>query len=295
MAKTIPLIFIPTYNERENVQRLCADILKLGLDVDILIMDDNSPDGTGQIIDELARKSPHVFASHRPKKLGIGRAHRDGINWAYQQGYTQLITMDCDFTHPPSCIPEIIEVAQASNADVIVGSRYLRRDSLSGWNPLRLFLTYTGHFLTRTLLGMSQDATGGFRYYRLDQVPQRLFDLVRSTGYSFFFESLYILYLNGFTIGEIPISLPPRTCGHSKMDMSEIRRSVGLLFSIYADTALSKERFLLGDEMSPESINASARGQPGWGEYRTNHEPGGRIIYGVLAALYRKIILSNKR
>ncbi len=139
MAKTIPLIFIPTYNERENVQRLCADILKLGLDVDILIMDDNSPDGTGQIIDELARKSPHVFASHRPKKLGIGRAHRDGINWAYQQGYTQLITMDCDFTHPPSCIPEIIEVAQASNADVIVGSRYLRRDSLSGWNPLRLF------------------------------------------------------------------------------------------------------------------------------------------------------------
>jgi dolichol-phosphate mannosyltransferase len=178
-------------------------------------MDDNSPDGTGDIIDELAKHSPRVFASHRPKKLGIGHAHREGINWAYAHGYTQLITMDCDFTHPPSSIPEILEVAHASDADVVVGSRYLRKDSLVGWNPLRLFLTYTGHFLTKSLLGMSQDATGGFRFYRLDRIPRSVFALVSSTGYSFFFESLYILYLNGFTIGEIPISLPPRTYGHS--------------------------------------------------------------------------------
>jgi dolichol-phosphate mannosyltransferase len=293
MQKTKPLIFIPTYNERENVEALCDEILALGIDVDLLFVDDNSPDGTGRIIDALAKRHVNVFADHRAGKLGVGSAHRAGIRWAYEQGYTELITMDCDFTHPPRYIPEIIKVARDTDADVVVGSRYLQKKSLAGWNPMRMFLTRTGHFLTKSLLGMPQDATSGFRFYRLDRVPQRTFDLVSSTGYSFFFESLYILFLNDFKIGEIPIELPPRTYGHSKMDASEVKRSVGLLFSLYSTTALSKEKFLLGDALPAEAVDPTVTDQQGWEEYWTNHEQGGRILYDAIAAFYRKIIIKR--
>jgi ubiquinone/menaquinone biosynthesis C-methylase UbiE len=120
-----------------------------------------------------------------------------------------------------------------------------------------------------------------------------LFRLVSSSGYSFFFESLYLLYLNGFAIGEMPISLPPRTYGHSKMTGSEVKRSVGLLFSLYAATALNKEKLLISDDISPESIDASACDNQGWDEYWTNHEQGGRILYDIIAAFYRKMIIKQ--
>lgn len=251
MSKTKPLIFIPTYNERDNVLSLCTDILNLELDVDILFMDDNSPDGTGEEIDSLAKRFGNVFTLHRQQKLGIGRAHQDGIRWAFEQGYLELITMDCDFTHPPSCIPEIIRVGRDGQADVVVGSRYLRKKSLAGWSPLRVFLTYSGHALTKTLLGISQDATGAFRYYRLDRVPGRLFDLVSSDGYSFFFESLHVLNVNGFKVAEIPITLPPRTAGHSKMDFSEVGKSIGLLLRLCTKTLLRKKRLLISEHERP--------------------------------------------
>ncbi|HEY0714173.1 MAG TPA: glycosyltransferase [Polyangia bacterium] len=289
--KTKPLIFVPTYNERENVEKLCAEILALGLDIALLFVDDSSPDGTGAIIDRLAKQHPNVFADHRPGKLGVGSAHRDGIRWAYAQGYTHLITMDGDFTHPPAYIPEILKMARETDADVVVGSRYLQEKSLAGWNPMRMFLTRTGHFLTKTLLGMPQDATGGFRLYRLDRVPASAFDLVSSTGYSFFFESLYILFLGGFHIAEIPIVLPPRTYGHSKMDFAEVRRSVGLLFSLYATTALSKEKFLIGESLSDDEIDARVQDHQGWDDYWSNHEHAGRIAYDAVAAFYRKFII----
>jgi dolichol-phosphate mannosyltransferase len=293
MSTPKPLVFIPTYNERENVSKLCDEILALGIDLDVLFMDDSSPDGTGQIVDELARRHANVFAAHRPGKLGVGGAHRDGIQWAREHGYSAIITMDCDFTHPPRSIPEILAYARANDADVVVGSRYLQQKSLEGWNPLRLFLTHTGHLLTKSLLGMHQDATGGFRLYRLDRVPQRLFDLVSSNGYSFFFESLYLIFLNGYKIGEIPIALPPRTYGHSKMDLAEVKRSVGLLFSLYSTTQLSKEKFLLGDELPAGTVDATAFDQQGWEEYWTNHEHGGRILYDVIAVFYRKVIIKR--
>jgi dolichol-phosphate mannosyltransferase len=293
MGKTRPLIFVPTYNERENVTLLCAEILALGLELDVLFMDDSSPDGTGQIIDDLAARHENVKAGHRPGKQGVGSAHRDGLRWAREHGYTQVITMDCDFTHPPRYIPEILRVADDTQADVVVGSRYLQQKSLAGWNPLRLFLTHTGHVLTKVLLGMPQDATGGFRYYRLDRIPQETFDLVSSNGYSFFFESLYVISLNGFKIAEMPISLPPRTYGNSKMDLSEVKRSVGLLFSLYTTTQLSKEKFLLGEDLPPGSWDPDAVDLQGWDDYWNNHEHGGRILYDVVAAFYRKYIIKR--
>ena len=231
MASHKTLIFVPTYNERENAPELFKQILALGLDVDVLFLDDNSPDGTGQILDELAAKHPGTYVIHRTGKLGIGSAHFDGITWAYAHGYARLLTMDCDFTHSPADIPRLLEWAH--EYDVVVASRWLQSGSLPGWNVLRRFLTNFGHILTRYLLGMPQDATGAFRLYDLAKIPQHLFSAVKSRSYAFFFESLFLLRFNGFTIYEVPIVLPSRMYGHSKMDWREAARSavrVGKLF-----------------------------------------------------------------
>ena len=117
------LVFIPTYNERDNVEKICADILRLGMGLDVLFLDDNSPDGTGVVLDWISEKHSNVHVIHRTGKLGIGSAHIDGINWAYDQGYTTLITMDCDFTHQPESIPDFISNSKTSN--IVVGSRFM--------------------------------------------------------------------------------------------------------------------------------------------------------------------------
>jgi len=285
-----PLVFIPTYNESENVRELCAQLLQLKTNLDILFMDDNSPDGTGAVIDELARQHSNVNAVHRTGKLGVGSAHYDGIQWAYDHGYSRLITMDCDFTHPPHYILDIIQV---QDADVVVGSRYMKEQSLRGWNFLRKTLTRTGHFLTKTLLGMSYDATGGFRMYCLDRLPRALFPLVGSKGYSFFFESLYVIHFNKFKIREIPISLPPRTYGHSKMTFAEVKRSVKLLFSIYMNQVFYPERFLL-DSSKAVSVNPALGDPQGWEDYWKEQKLStGGILYDGIAAFYRKFIIKR--
>lgn len=206
---------LPTYNERENVQKMCQELFRSGLATDVLFVDDNSPDGTGDVLDALAKKIPRMLVIHRPGKLGIGSAHKDGIAWVYSHGYTHLITMDCDFTHSPEDIPDLLKYSD--EYDVVVGSRHLRGDSLSGWNLWRKCITRAGHVLTVVLLKMPYDATGAFRLYRLDRIPPEVFMMVSSNGYSFFFESLTLLNLNRFRIKEIPIALPPRTYGHSKL------------------------------------------------------------------------------
>lgn len=172
-----PLVMIPTYNERDNVERICGDILALGIELDILFVDDNSPDGTGPVLDALAARHANVRVLHRSGKLGIGSAHLAGIDWAYRQGYQLLVTMDCDYTHPPEYIPRFLELA--GSHDVAVGSRYMLKTSLSEWNLFRKGLTLLGHFLTRNLLGMPYDATGAYRAYRLDRIPRQTFDLVQ--------------------------------------------------------------------------------------------------------------------
>ena len=154
------LIFVPTYNERENAPELFKQILALGLDADVLFLDDNSPDGTGQILDELAASNPCLQVIHRPGKLGIGSAHVAGITWAYDHGYTRLVTMDCDFTHSPGDIPRLLEAL--AGCEIVVGSRWMQANSLEEWNAFRRFLTGVGHFLTRCLLRMPYDATGAF-------------------------------------------------------------------------------------------------------------------------------------
>ena len=238
------LIFIPTYNESENIEAIVEQLDALSIEADLLFIDDASPDGTGQILESLKARYPQLRVQHRTGKLGIGTAYQAGIRWAYSQGYQKLITMDCDFTHSPEYIYDFL--AHADAADIVVGSRYLQPGSLSTWNKRRLFLTRLGHVLTDQFLGMPYDATGSFRLYRLDRIPVAFLDKVKSPGYSFFFESLFIISQNRFRIQEIPTHLPARTYGHSKMKISDATHSLKELGKLFFGRLLNSKQYQIG-------------------------------------------------
>jgi dolichol-phosphate mannosyltransferase len=238
------LVFIPTYEEVENVAPMCEQIMALPLPLDLHFMDDGSPDGTGEELDRLAKLHDRVTVTHRSGKLGIGTAHQEGIAYAYRQGYELLITMDCDFTHEPGKIPDLLQALDGY--EVVLGSRYLQKLSLPGWSLFRKAVTQFGHFLTRNLLFMKYDATNAFRLYDLRKLSPDLFLAVRSKSYSFFFESLFILASNGIKIKEIPISLPNRTHGHSKLSLYEAYRSALFLLSLAVERFFNPGRFRAG-------------------------------------------------
>jgi dolichol-phosphate mannosyltransferase len=237
------LVMLPTYNERDNVRKMCQDLFRIDMPADILFIDDNSPDGTGDLLESLAKEAPRLLVMHRSGKLGIGSAHRDGIFWAYSHRYTHLVTMDCDFTHSPKNIPDLLQCAD--EYDVVVGSRHMCEDSLSGWNLWRKCITKTGHVLTRVLLEMPYDATGAFRLYRLDHIPKELFGKVSSNGYSFFIESLAILNLNRFRVREIPIALPPRTAGHSKLQFRDMIQWLTFMLGMAWNIRFNRPMYLI--------------------------------------------------
>lgn len=243
MLKSKTLIAIPTYNERENLEPLVRRIQKLPIQAEILIVDDHSPDGTGELADRLRAGDPALHVIHRPGKLGIGSAHLDILRWAYARGYERLVTMDCDFTHSPEDIPSFL--LEAHTCDVVIGTRFVDPQSLKDWEPFRKMVTHLGHFLTRKLLKMPYDASGAFRLYRLDRIPAEWLDLVTARGYAFFFQSLFILSVNGFSIREIPILLPARTCGHSKMSAGDAARGFWRLAATFFDSKIHPSRYLL--------------------------------------------------
>ena len=226
------LIFVPTYNERDNAERMVRELLLLRLGYDLLFMDDGSPDGTGEILDGLANEIARLTVIHRSGKLGIGTAHQEGIRYAYSNGYDVLVTLDCDFTHKPSDIPRLLDALDGH--DLATGSRYMESGSLPNWNILRRSLTGLGHFLTQNLLSIPQDATGALRAYDLRRIRREIFDEVEAGGYGFFFESMYVLTRAGYTVGEFPIVLPARTYGSSKMTVNETIKSGTQLLRIWA-------------------------------------------------------------
>ena len=281
------LIFIPTFNERENAPRICEEIFALGLDADVLFIDDNSPDGTGEAIEALKPKHPRLSVRHRSGKLGIGSAHAEAIAWAYEKGYRRLVTLDCDFTHSPSDIPSLIRVLESH--DVAVGSRWIRSNSLPGWNIFRRFMTGAGHLLTKTLLGLTQDASGAFRGYRLDRIQREVFSLIRSRGYSYFFESLFILQKNGCSIQEIPIILPARTYGSSKMTTGAAVRSARSVFELAIDHMVAPERYLLDRRVL--SMDEDLGDPQNWDGYWSKSAGRSGIVYDLIAAFYRQTFI----
>jgi len=243
------LLFIPTYNEAGNISLLIDKILKLKLNLDILIIDDNSSDGTGKIADELSIQHSNIFVIHRQER-GIGGAHLKGIKYAYEKKYNLLITMDADFSHDPKDIPLFIE--KSKHCEVIVGTRFKLNNSLKDWSLFRKIITYCGHFLTRTFLRLPYDSSGGFRLYCLKKIDKCYFDNITSCYYEFFFESLTLLHIQGFNIGEVPICLPKRTYGSSKMKFMHMFIGLYRLFKLSIVLLLFRKRFssqdFLGDK-----------------------------------------------
>jgi dolichol-phosphate mannosyltransferase len=281
------LVFIPTYNEVDNVGPMCEQIMALPLPLDLHFTDDNSPDGTGQKLDELAGKHPRMTVSHRTGKLGIGTAHQAGIAYAYAHGYDWLITLDCDFSHTPQDIPKFY--AEREQGDIVVGSRYMQENSLPGWSLFRSMLTRFGHFLTRHLLRMKYDATGAFRLYNLQRIPPGLFGAVRSKSYSFFFESLFVLSSNGFRVKEIPIVLPSRTYGHSKLSFKEAFRSAMFLFKLSLERTLNPGRFRAG--RLADRLQPGLQDPQNWSPYWREKKEVSGFIYEMIAAFYRNLVL----
>lgn len=243
MTSADTLILLPTYNEVGNIEKMYKLIRCTVPDAEILFIDDKSPDGTGRVIDNLSSRDPSVHVIHRAGKSGIGSAHKEGIDWAYKYQYSLLVTMDCDFAHSPSYLAEFISRSRKSN--VVIGTRFVLKDSLSEWNLFRKCITYLGHFLTWALLALPFDCTGAFRCYNLKSIPKKLFELIPAKDYAFFFQSLNILYLNNIKIVEVPISLPARTYGSSKMSLLNIFGGILQLITHAWLSRFHRGRFLL--------------------------------------------------
>ncbi len=283
------LIFVPTYNEKDNAPAMARALAGLGLDADILFVDDSSPDGTGDVLDSLRQEIPRLLVHHRPGKSGIGSAHSEALDWAYQRGYKVVVSLDCDFTHSPSDIPRLL--AALADADVVVGSRWVNKDSLPGWNIFRRAMTFFGHALTKTVLGLRQDASGAFRAYRLDRVPREVFGLVRSHGYSFFFESLFLLKSNGMRIGEVAITLPARTYGSSKMSASAALKSALYAFELRLREIRRPEEFLIA--RGSVALDAALADPQNWDEYWSHAGESNNAVYEFIAGVYRRLVIKG--
>ena len=210
------LIVVPTYNERENLPQLIQRVLALPVSVDLLVVDDNSPDGTGRIADELAAKHASIHVLHRSEKNGLGRAYIAGFKWALERGYEFVFEMDGDFSHDPNDIPKFLEAATA--ADLVVGSRYIHGIRIINWPLSRLMLSKSAATYVRIVTGMQiTDPTGGYKCFRKRALEAIDLDAIRSNGYSFQIEMTHKLWRQGLNVVEVPIIFTDRFQGHSKM------------------------------------------------------------------------------
>jgi dolichol-phosphate mannosyltransferase len=226
------LVIIPTYNEIENLGRIAPQVLEQDPRLEVLVVDDNSPDGTGAAADELARTSPRVHVLHRAGKLGLGTAYRAGFKWALERDYEYVFEMDADFSHDPKHLPQFLEAAQ--NADLVLGCRYLHgRVTVVNWPMGRLLLSYFANLYARVVTGLSlSDSTGGFKCFRRRVLATVDLDAVRSGGYAFQIEMSFRAARKGFRITEIPIVFVDRTDGVSKMSGAIVREAVWMVWRL---------------------------------------------------------------
>ena len=233
-------IIIPTYNESENLPKIVGSVFSLPLpDLNILVVDDNSPDGTGAVAEELAEKFDHrVHVLHRPGKMGLGSAYIQGFGLAVENGSDAACQMDADFSHPVEKIVELVEALQSF--DIAIGSRYVRGGSLDEkWPIWRKWLSAWGNFYARTILNLPQrDVTGGFRLWRREVLEKMPFERIQSNGYVFQVETAYVANRLGFSLKEIPIHFADRRWGKSKMSLqiqAEAAFRVWQLLFMYRD------------------------------------------------------------
>jgi dolichol-phosphate mannosyltransferase len=226
------LVCIPTYNEASNILLLIERVHEAAPEVDVLVIDDASPDGTGDLVRDRMLKDAQLEIMARPLKLGLGTAYMAGFAYGLQHGYGGVLTMDSDFSHPPDRIPALI-AAVDQGAHVSVGSRYVPGGAIQGWAPGRRVLSATANFTARQLLQLdTHDCTGGFRCYSLRAVQFLVTQPLRSSGYSALVELLTRCERAGLTIVEVPITFTDRTMGQSKISRQEIVRAMLTVFRL---------------------------------------------------------------
>lgn len=237
MNKT--LVIIPTYNERENLPTMAERLRQLPVSVDLLVVDDNSPDGTGKIADELAAKYPFIHVLHRAEKSGLGRAYCAGFAWALERDYEFIMEMDGDFSHNPDDIPKFIEAAQ--NADLVLGSRYCNGIRVINWPMNRLLLSTGAARYVRIITGMPfTDPTGGFKCFRRRALQSINLDAVRANGYSFQIEMTHKIWMQGMKVVEVPIIFTDRFQGTSKMSKKIVREALIMVWRLWIQSGFRR-------------------------------------------------------
>jgi dolichol-phosphate mannosyltransferase len=215
------VIVMPTYNERQNLEIMASRIREAVPDADLLVVDDNSPDGTGDLADKLAEKDPHVQVMHRTEKAGLGRAYVAGFTWALEGGYDLIVEMDADGSHRPEDLPKLL--AAVDQADAVIGSRYVPGGTVVNWPKSREFLSKGANIYNRIMLGVRvRDATGGFRVYRAATLRKIDLDGIESAGYCFQIDMTLRVLQGGMEIKEVPITFVERERGASKMSNTVI-------------------------------------------------------------------------
>ena len=219
------LLCLPTYDERENLEPMLRALAEvLGPDDRVLVIDDNSPDGTGELADRLAAELPFVDVLHRERKDGLGRAYVAGFRVALERGAELVLEMDCDFSHDPADVPRLIEAADT--ADLVLGSRYVSGGGVRDWGLVRRLISRAASLYTRLLLMPVRDATGGFKCFRREVLERLDLDAITSRGYMFQIETTFRVRRLGFRVVEIPITFAEREAGGSKMSRSIVAEAI---------------------------------------------------------------------
>lgn len=225
------LVIIPTYNEIENVSKMIETVLALPEQPDVLIVDDNSPDGTGAQVKEIAKIRDKIHLIERSGKLGLGTAYIEGFKFALKNGYGLIIEMDCDFSHDPKDISRLLK--EIENYDLVIGSRYIQGVNVVNWPLKRLLLSIGASFYTRIITGMPlKDATSGFKCFRRKVIESIDLDNIHSNGYSFQIEMHFKTWKKKFRIKEMPIIFTDRIDGHSKMGKAIVREAVLMVWKL---------------------------------------------------------------
>jgi dolichol-phosphate mannosyltransferase len=233
------LIVVPTYNERENLPQLAQRVLALPVSVDMLVVDDSSPDGTGRIADELAANHSRIHVLHRNEKNGLGRAYIAGFKWALERDYEFILEMDGDFSHDPNDVPKLLEAAKDS--DLVLGSRYIHGIRIINWPLSRLMLSKGAATYVRWVTGMRiADPTGGYKCFHKRALQAIDLDAIHSNGYSFQIEMTHKLWRQGLKVVEVPIIFTDRFQGHSKMSGNIVWEALWIVWRLWLQNGMRR-------------------------------------------------------